>query len=97
MMIYMTGIFILFITSIPLSIRAGFALPGFLGAMLLIGMGGGGIRANVSSLIAEQYTQTKLFIRITASGKRVVVDPAVTISRIFSIFCQSTPTALLLP
>jgi POT family proton-dependent oligopeptide transporter len=88
MLIYIIGLAVLSITSLPSSIEAGLALPGLIISMILIGVGGGGIKANVSTLIAEQYTQTKPFIRITKSGQKVIVDPAMTITRIFSIFCQ---------
>jgi POT family proton-dependent oligopeptide transporter len=89
MLIYIIGLAILSVTSLPSSIEAGLALPGLLISMVFIGIGGGGIKANVSALIAEQYTETKPFVRITKSGKKVIVDPPMTITRIFSIFCQS--------
>jgi POT family proton-dependent oligopeptide transporter len=88
MFLYIIGLAILSITSLPTFIEAGLALPGLLTAMVFIGLGGGGIKANVSTLIAEQYTQTKPFIRITKSGQKVIVDPPLTITRIFSIFCK---------
>ncbi|KAF1817879.1 PTR2-domain-containing protein [Dissoconium aciculare CBS 342.82] len=86
MLIYIIGLAILSVTSLPSFIEAGFALPGLLISMIFIGIGGGGIKANVSALIAEQYTETKPFVRITRSGKKVIVDPPMTITRIFSIF-----------
>lgn len=52
--IYLFGVFILFITSLPVSIEHGAALPGLIVAMIIIGLGTGGIKSNVSPLIAEQ-------------------------------------------
>ena len=50
-----------------------------------MGMGTGGFKANISPLVAEQYKRTKLFIRTEGSGERVVVDPALTTSRIYMV------------
>lgn len=85
-MVYMAGIVVLFLTSLPSSIEAGFALPGLLTAILVIGLGTGGIKSNVSPLIAEQYEETKQRIKTLPSGERVIVDPALTIQRIYMIF-----------
>ena len=40
----------------------------------------------VSPLIAEQYRGTKQTIKIQKNGERVILDPAVTIQRIYMIF-----------
>ncbi len=50
-------------------------------ALLLIGIGTGGIKTNVSSLIAEQYTGPSEAIRVTSSGEKVIVDRGLTIQR----------------
>lgn len=46
----------------------------------------GGIKANVSPLIAEQYTETKKKVKTLQSGERVILDPAITIQSIYNIF-----------
>lgn len=51
-----------------------------------ISRGTGGIKSNVSPLIAEQYTGTKQSIRILPSGERVIIDPTITIERIYTYF-----------
>lgn len=84
--VYVVGIAVLFVTSLPSSIEAGLALPGLIIAMIVIGLGTGGIKANVSPLIAEQYRNTKTFVRTLKTGERVLVDPAVTVQRIYMIF-----------
>ena len=99
---YMLGLLILFATSLPIAIESGYTFGGLITAMILIGMfvidhfglwscwhlhrGTGGIKSNVSPLIAEQYTGTKQSIRILDSGERVIIDPAMTIERIYTYF-----------
>jgi len=84
--VYAVGVFILFVTSLPAAIEYGAALGGLIAAMIVIGLGTGGIKANVSPLIAEQYSRDKPFVRTLGSGERVIVDPALTISRIYMMF-----------
>lgn len=43
-------------------------------------------KANVSPLVAEQYRRTKPFVITLKSGERVIVDPALTIARIYMYF-----------
>lgn len=54
--------------------------------MIVIGLGTGGIKSNVSPLIAEQYQNTTPFLKTLKSGERVIVDPATTVQRIYMIF-----------
>ncbi|KAK9379358.1 POT family-domain-containing protein [Kockiozyma suomiensis] len=84
--IYAVGLLIIFTTSLPVAIDAGASLGGLITAMIVIGLGTGGIKSNVSPLIAEQYTNTKKFVKELKSGERVIVDPAVTIQSLFMIF-----------
>ncbi|MCJ1255653.1 peptide transporter ptr2 [Lignoscripta atroalba] len=84
--IYLVGILILFLTSLPVAIEHGAAFGGLIVAMIVIGLGTGGIKSNVSPLIAEQYRGTKQTIKIQKNGERVILDPAVTIQRIYMIF-----------
>ncbi|ODQ63433.1 PTR2-domain-containing protein [Nadsonia fulvescens var. elongata DSM 6958] len=84
--IYVVGIFILFMTSLPFAIENGAALGGLVTAMIVIGLGTGGIKSNVSPLIADQYTNTKKYIKTLKSGERVIVDPTATIQTLFMVF-----------
>ncbi|KAL6707878.1 ATP-dependent DNA helicase chl1 [Coniothyrium glycines] len=84
--IYMAGIIVLFTTSLPGSIERGAALPGLLVAMIVIGLGTGGIKSNVSPLIAEQVRSNKPFVKQLSSGRKVVIDPELTIQRIYMLF-----------
>lgn len=85
-LVYMVGIGILFVTSLPWAVKGGAAYPGLVVAMLVIGLGTGGIKSNVSPLIAEQIRSNKPFVKTLASGKRVIVDPEITVQRIYMIF-----------
>jgi dipeptide/tripeptide permease len=85
-MIYMAGIGILFVTSLPWSIERGAAFPGLILAMVVIGFGTGGIKSNVSPLIAEQVRCTEPFVCTLRDGKKVVVDPDITVQRIYMLF-----------
>ena len=87
--IYTIGIAVLFLTSLPASIEAGAALPGLIVALICIGLGTGGIKANVSPLIAEQYQETRPRVKILKNGEKVIVDPNLTIERIYMVFYLS--------
>ncbi|KAJ6574038.1 POT family-domain-containing protein [Mycena capillaripes] len=62
------------------------ALPIFLVSLVVIGLGTGLFKANISPLVAEQYKHTKSFVVTTAGGEKVIVDPALTVSRIYMYF-----------
>jgi len=84
-LVYLTGVLILFFTSLPTAIEHGAALGGLIVAMIVIGLGTGGIKSNVSPLIAEQYRNTKQKVRVEKNGERVIVDPGATIQRIYMV------------
>jgi len=84
--VYICGLIILLITSFPFAIENGAALGGLAAAMTVIGLGTGGIKSNVSPLIAEQMTETRMKIKTTKSGERVIQDPNITFQRIYMIF-----------
>ncbi|KAH7344324.1 POT family-domain-containing protein, partial [Pyrenochaeta sp. MPI-SDFR-AT-0127] len=82
---YLVGLLVVFITSFP-AFDCHVTALGLLVGMLLIGIGTGGIRPNVNSLVAEQYTVTNPFRRTLESGESVIVDPKLTVQRIFLTF-----------
>lgn len=84
--IYLTGLTIIFTTSLPGSLDSGAGLGGLVTTMVILGLGTGGIKSNVSPLIAEQYTVTKARVKTLPSGERVIVDPNVTIQSLYNIF-----------
>ena len=78
---YILGLLLLVWTTSPLATELGTPLTGLHIAMLLIGIGTGGIKANVNPLVAEQYKGTKPTVRNLAGGARLIVDPDMTIER----------------
>ncbi|CZR69416.1 probable peptide transporter PTR2-A [Phialocephala subalpina] len=85
--VYMVGLLILLLTSLPVSLQNGAGMGGLIAAILIIGIGTGGIKANVSPLIADQYTRKRMAVKtLPKTGERVIIDPAVTIQRIYLIF-----------
>ena len=51
--------------------------------------GTGMFKSNISPLVAEQYKGTKLFLKTTKTGERVIVDPALTVARIYMVCFHS--------
>ncbi|KAG8985355.1 hypothetical protein FRB94_010955 [Tulasnella sp. JGI-2019a] len=62
------------------------ALACFIIALIIMGLGTGGFKANISPLIAEQYKVEHLAVKSLPSGERVIVDPAQTNARIYLYF-----------
>lgn len=101
-LVYFVGLSTITITSLPASLRAGLGFPGWLIGALIIAFGSGGIKgkaatlasvfslssviANVSPLIADQCRKTEPFIRSLSTGETVIVDPNLTIARIYTLF-----------
>lgn len=54
--------------------------------MVVIGLGTGGIKANVTPMCAEQYQNTTPVLKTLKSGEQVLVDPELTIQRMFMWF-----------
>ncbi|CAF1465192.1 unnamed protein product [Adineta steineri] len=84
--IYIIGLLILLLTSIPQSISIGLGMPGLIIAMLFLGLGTGGIRSNISSLMAEQYTRKKPFKKVSKRNVEVIVSPSITTESMFHYF-----------
>ncbi|TBU28486.1 MFS peptide transporter [Dichomitus squalens] len=91
------GHILLIISSVPGVIEHSHgALGCFIIAVIIIGLGTGGFKANISPLVAEQYKRSKLFIRETPRGERVIVDPIMTTSRIYMYFYLFTNVGALI-
>jgi POT family proton-dependent oligopeptide transporter len=85
--VYMVGLLILTTTSLPTSLEHGAGLGGFIVAVLTIGLGTGGIKSNVAPLIADQYKRRQMAIgHDKKTGERIIIDPAITIQRIYMVF-----------
>lgn len=84
--VYIVGTLILWVSSLPVAIENGAGLGGLVTAMIVIGFGTGGIKSNVSPLIAEQYRPTQPFVDTLKSGERVIREPSMTVQRIYMYF-----------
>ncbi|KAL2001710.1 hypothetical protein VTN02DRAFT_1378 [Thermoascus thermophilus] len=84
----MVGHVILVISAIPpVIVHPNGAIACFTIGLVIFGVGVGGFKSNIAPLIAEQYKETKMFIKIIPkTGERVIVDPSQTITRIFLYF-----------
>nr|AAZ32402.1 peptide transporter PTR2B [Hebeloma cylindrosporum] len=80
------GHIILVASASPASLENSDAALGLLAlSIVIMGLGAGGIKANVSPMIAEQYTG-KLRKVTLPSGETVIMSPAVTVQSIFLWF-----------
>ncbi|ORY05075.1 POT family-domain-containing protein [Clohesyomyces aquaticus] len=98
--VYMVGLLILTATSVPSALAHGAGLGGFVTAVIVIGLGTGGIKSNVAPLIADQYKRRQMAISVDKkTGERVIIDPAITIQRIYMVFyfCINVGSLALLP
>jgi len=78
---------ILIASSLPLMIsRPHLALLVFIIGLLFMGLGTGGFKSNISPLLAEQIPATHKRIVILSTGERVIIDPIITISRLYMYF-----------
>ena len=85
--VYIVGLLILTLTSLPVALDHGAGLGGFIAAIIVIGLGTGGIKSNVAPLIADQYKRRQMVIgHDDKTGERVIIDPAITIQRIYMVF-----------
>ncbi|KAH8690261.1 oligopeptide transporter [Talaromyces proteolyticus] len=83
---YICGSVVLVFSSIPLVQDIGLSFAALILSLFLIGIGAGGIRANVVTLVAEQYTSPKEKIRVLDSGEKVIIDEKLTLQRIVTTF-----------
>lgn len=85
--IALLGHIILIIAAIPpVIVHPNAAVAVFSVGLVIMGIGTGGFKSNISPLIAEQYKDDKPYVRVTKSGSKEIVDPAVTTARIYIYF-----------
>ncbi|KAJ6449747.1 MFS peptide transporter [Mycena sanguinolenta] len=84
--VYACGIFILLVTSLPVSLEHGAGLGGLIAAIIIFGIGAGGMKSNLAPFIADQCADTSMYIVTTSSDERVIVDQGLTLQRIYSIY-----------
>ncbi|KAF5336761.1 hypothetical protein D9758_016383 [Tetrapyrgos nigripes] len=84
--IALVGHIILVVSAVPGVIETDGAMGAFIVALIVMGLGTGLFKSNISPLVAEQYRRTKCFIRVEKNGERVIVDPARTVARMYLYF-----------
>lgn len=81
------GHIILIVSSLPTVMdHPEGALGCFAIGLVIMGIGTGGFKSNISPLLAEQIEQKRPIVITLKSGERVIQDPAVTVSRLFLYF-----------
>lgn len=59
----------------------------FMVGIIILGLGTGGFKPNVSALVVEQLPLTKIIVRkVPKTGERVIHDPALTANRVYMYF-----------
>lgn len=81
--ICLVGHVILTLTAIPASIaHPSGALKGLIVSLVIMGLGTGGFKVNITPFVAEQY-KGKMHKKTLKTGEVVIVDPTLTVQRIF--------------
>ncbi|KAJ9096229.1 hypothetical protein QFC20_006473 [Naganishia adeliensis] len=83
--IVLIGHILLVVCAIPGVIDKSGIIGLFCVAIIVMGLGSGMFKSNVSPLIAEQVTRQKAVVEVR-NGKKVLVDPALTTARLFMYF-----------
>ncbi|SPO31518.1 probable PTR2 - Di- and tripeptide permease [Ustilago trichophora] len=83
----MLGHILLIVSSLPtvLDNQSG-AMACFVISIIISGVGTGFFKSSISPLIAEQVNGSKQSVQTLKTGERVIVDPVLTVSRIFMYF-----------
>ncbi|KAL2809157.1 POT family-domain-containing protein [Aspergillus granulosus] len=95
--IYVVGLTVLVATATPSAIKGGSAFGGLVASMVIIGAGTGGIKANVTPFCAEQYQKAHAYVKTLKSGEQVIVDPELTVERMFMWFYWAVNIGALSP
>ncbi|EUC39969.1 hypothetical protein COCMIDRAFT_41624 [Bipolaris oryzae ATCC 44560] len=95
--VYIVGLVILVATSTPAGIQSGAGFGGLVAAMVVIGLGTGSIKANVTPMCAEQYKPDAAYTKRLATGEWVIVDPELTVERMFNWFYWAVNVGALSP
>ncbi|KAI5292743.1 hypothetical protein KEM52_006104 [Ascosphaera acerosa] len=81
------GHILLIISALPTVLdHSNGALACFVLGVVILGLGTGGFKSNVSVLIAEQSTETHMYVSTTDDGEQVIVDPSLTATRIYHYY-----------
>jgi len=81
----LVGHVLFMISAVLVTVDKEGAIGAFVVALFIKRLGNCVIDTNIVPLLAEQYERTKLFVIVTNRGERVIVDPALTVSRIYMV------------
>lgn len=70
----------------PVIVNGDASLAVFMLGIIILGVGTGGFKPNISPLVVEQIPVKLICVQTLPSGERVIVDPAITQSRIYHYF-----------
>ncbi|KAI9047426.1 hypothetical protein LZ554_008870 [Drepanopeziza brunnea f. sp. 'monogermtubi'] len=93
--VYVCGCIVLFVTSFSSLTTRETKIKGMACAMVLIGLGTGGVKATISPFIGDQYTHLVPRVITLKSGERVIADRTLTIQYIYNVFYWLTNIASL--
>ncbi|KAK0727129.1 POT family-domain-containing protein [Lasiosphaeria miniovina] len=83
----LVGHVVLVISAIPPVIKnPNGSMAAFIIGIITMGFGTGGFKPNVNPLIVEQLEMDVMTVKTLKTGERVIVDPAVTASRVYDYF-----------
>lgn len=86
-LIALIGHIILIMSAIPSVItKPSTSIAVFAVGLVIMGIGTGGFKSNISPLIAEQYKDQKAYVRVNKHGQKEIVDPPTTTARIYLYF-----------
>lgn len=88
--IYILGLCVLFVTSLPSSQELNVGLPGLIVALIFIGLGTGGMKSTLAAWIADQFSKEGTtrspgdeVVRLKGAGtERVVIDREMSVARL---------------
>lgn len=85
--IAIVGHIILVISAVPSILGHGQgSLACFLIGVIIMGVGTGGFKPNISPMVAEQMPLDRMKVVTRPNGKRVITDPAATTTRVYNWF-----------
>ena len=70
----------------PAVLRAGAGVAPFVISLVLLAIGAGIFKPNVAPLLVDQYQYQMPYVETLKSGERVIIDPEITIQRVFLWF-----------
>ncbi|PLB55687.1 oligopeptide transporter [Aspergillus steynii IBT 23096] len=80
------GCIVLFVTSLPVVTQDSVKIFGLALAMILLGLGTGGVKATVSPFIGDQYTTHAPQLVVNKKGQRAIADRTLTLQYIYNVF-----------